>query len=86
MRLRCRIWIHEWQDWKFVSDKSCEERRYCKHCSSFQKRTGNHDWSETCKCGKGSCKRCGEYRDSYAISGEQICSECGTQLDGFMNC
>jgi hypothetical protein len=84
-RIKCWFGIHKWLEWKYVSHNSCQQRRNCLYCSSSQTRVA-HDWSQCCSCCRsGSCKRCNEYSGPGGRHSEQICSECGSQLDAFMN-
>ncbi|PIN95246.1 hypothetical protein COU53_00400 [Candidatus Pacearchaeota archaeon CG10_big_fil_rev_8_21_14_0_10_30_48] len=94
-----KIGFHSWDDWEYVSQKSCEQIRTCDYDRVTQERT-RHKWSDPEYKSLDSCeqiRKCyhceeieslGTYHPS-AIGGgcytDQICRNCEEQLDDHMN-
>jgi len=91
-----------WTNWGYVNENSCVQVRTDLNKNSTPQARTVHDWTEqyieegSCMRVK-TCNRCGEtreeigevhpsYNPQYGTYSEQICSRCGKQLDGFMNC
>ena len=100
MNLLDRLKFKKWTEWEYLNSNSCIQTRTRLDDSSISETRVVHNWKEqyaeedscliieTCNC--GIVKEIGEvhpsYNTKYKVYSEQICSRCGKQLDGFMNC
>ncbi len=62
----CRLGIHEWSDYRYLSPRECVQKQLCRRCNRIQ--TGQsvttHSWEW-------------QYRESHSCTQAQVCRRCG---------
>ena len=66
LKLKCRVGLHNWSEWTYLEDNTCQQERHCQHasCDAHEEQVG-HLWSEW------------EYQNEESCDQTHSCVRCG---------
>ena len=71
---------HDWWPFKYVSQKSCKQKRYCETCKVTETRSGPHKWSVWRFLSDGACEQDRKCKKVFVNSCHRFWGLAGRQI------
>ncbi len=55
--IKCKLNLHDWNEWQYCAANSCEQRRVCSGCEAIGTPRERHQWSEWQQVAEVPCEQ-----------------------------